>query len=40
MKILENLLNIVSYAFLAMFCVTVVKIGMKLCGIRIFGNKN
>jgi len=40
MKILETLLNIVSYAILAMFSVTVAKIGMKFCGIRIFGDKN
>ena len=39
MKLLEVLLNIASYGIMAMICVTVIRIGMKLCGIIIFGNR-
>jgi len=39
LKNLEVLLNIASYGILAMICVTVVKIGMKICGIKVFGDR-
>jgi len=39
LKNLEVLLNIASYGFLAMICVTIVRIGMKLCGIKIFDDR-
>jgi len=38
MKTLEVLLNIFSYAIMAMFFVTVIRIGMKFLGIKIFKN--
>jgi len=34
MKLLETLLNIASYGILAMMCVTVIKIGIKVVGYR------
>jgi len=40
MKTLEVLLNIFSYGILAMFFITLIKIGMKLCGVKIFGNRS
>ena len=38
MKTLEVLLNIFSYTIMAMFFVTVIRIGMKFLGIKIFKN--
>jgi len=39
MKTLEILLNIFSYGILAWISVMVVRIGMKFCGIKIFGDR-
>lgn len=39
MKTLEVILNIFSYGILAMFFLTLIRIGMKLCGVKIFGDK-
>jgi len=36
MKTLETLLNIFSYGILAMIGVAIVKIGMKIFGIKLF----
>ncbi|MDD4157545.1 MAG: hypothetical protein PHY08_13350 [Candidatus Cloacimonetes bacterium] len=38
LKTIEILLNIFSYAVLALICVTVVKIGLKILGIKIFSD--
>lgn len=39
MKTLEVLLNIFSYGILAMFFLTLIKIGLKISGVKIFGDK-
>ncbi len=36
LKTLEILLNIFSYGILALVCVTIVRIGMKILDIKIF----
>jgi hypothetical protein len=39
LKSIEILLNIISYGFLAFICVIIVKIGLKILGIQIFGDR-
>jgi hypothetical protein len=39
LKTVEVLLNIASYGIMAIICVVIIRIGLKICGIEIFGDK-